>query len=158
MPIPPSVQGYTGLNQVTQLTIENNKGEQLLLPQTAGAATLSLTTQPNAAGGGTVGMQLHFYVIGNTASGTITIAGTGVGGAALPRRPTTSTPAPINTQGWTEFCTSEIFVTVNASGITLSSGLTTAGCQIMVFGSLAGKFLLPAETDGRRAYWPVLAY
>lgn len=147
MPYPPVVQGYTGLTQQTRLTIEQNPGEQLLLAQTPGASTMSLTTQPNTVGMATTGAHLHFIIIGNTGAGNITIAGTNPSGGALNSQTYHVGLAPLNAQGFTEFCTSEAFATVNASGITLSSGLTTNGCQVLVFGAPAGKFLVPCETD-----------
>lgn len=149
MPFPPTVQGYTGLTQAVQLCLENNQsapGEPLLMPQTAGAATMSLTTQPSALSP-TTGMQLHIFVIGNAASGTITIAGINPSGGNVTSQTYHLLPAPQNAAGYTDFTTTEIFATVNASGITLSSGLTTAGCQVMIFGSAAGKYLLPITAD-----------
>ena len=146
MPVPPAVTGYTGLTQQTRLTIEVNAGEQLLFPQGAGAATLSLTTQPNAVGGATVGMHLHFQIIGNTGTGTMTIAGTAPGtGSAVNSITYHVNPAPLNNQGYSEFTTTEVFATVNASGITMSAGLLP--CQVIIWGSLAGKFLIPVEAD-----------
>lgn len=145
MPIPPSVTGYTGLTQQARLCIENNAGEQLLMPQSTGAATMSLTTQPNAAGAATTGMQLHFYIIGNAGSGTIGITGTGVGGGGVVSQTYHINAAPLNNQGYSEFTTSEVFITVTAASITLSAGLLP--CQVMVFGSPAGKFLVPITAD-----------
>lgn len=141
------VQGYTGLVQQLRLCLEPTSGEQLLMPQTVGAATMSLTTQPSIFSP-TTGMALHVYVLGNAAAGTITFAGT----APVTGSPVTSityhvNPAPQNNQGYTEFTTKEVFATINSSGITLSGGLT-AGCQIIVLGSYAGKFLLPITFDG----------
>ena len=145
MPIPPAVQGFTGLTQQTRLCIENNPGEQLLMPQTTGAATMSLTTQPNAAGAATTGMQLHFYIIGNAGTGTIGIVGTKPGGGGVTSQTYHINPAPLNSQGYSEFTTSEVFLTVTAASITLSAGLLP--CQVMIFGSPAGKFLLPITAD-----------
>jgi len=145
MPIPPSVTGFSGLTQQVRLIIESTSGEQLLLPETAEAGTMSLTTQPNAAFTTTTGCQLHFYVFGNTGAGTIVIAGTApVTGNAVNSQTYHVPAAPLNNFGYTEFTTSEVFATVNASGITLT-GLS--GSQIMIFGSPAGKYLLPITAD-----------
>lgn len=146
MPIPPSVQGYTGLTQETCLVLEptaNPVGEQLLLGQTAGASTMSLTTQPNTLSP-TTGMYLHFYVIGNPTAGSIGIVGTdGAGGAQTSI--TYHVPiAPQNGQGYSEFTTKEVWKTVTASNITLT---TLTPCKIIVYGTYAPKFLLPATSD-----------
>lgn len=149
MPAPPIVQGYTGLTQQVQICIENNQtapGEPLLMPQTPGAATMSLTTQPNTLSP-TTGMQLHVYVQGNTATGTINFTGTNASGGAQSSQTYHVAIAPQNGQGYTEFTTTEIWGTITASNITLSSGLTTAGCTVWIYGSAAGKYLVPVTAD-----------
>lgn len=149
MPQPIAVQGYTGLTQAVQLVLENNQaapGEPLLMPVTAGTATMSLTTQPNTLSP-TTGMQLHFFVQGNNATGTIGIVGTNASGGAQTSQTYHVAVAPQSGQGYTEFTTTEIWGTVTAASITLSSGLTTAGCNVWVYGSAAGKFLLPMTAD-----------
>jgi hypothetical protein len=144
MPVITGVQGFTGLTQAVRLCLEPTAGEQVLLAQTAGASTMSLTTQPNTFSP-TTGMHLHFFVIGNTTTGTITIAGTAPGTGSAVNSITYHVPvAPQNAQGWTEFTTKEVFATVNASGITLT---TLTPCQIIVFGSYAGKYLIPITED-----------
>lgn len=148
MPSPPTVTGYTGLTQQTQLVLENNQlapGEVLLLPEAAGAGTMSLTTQPNSTNASpTTGMQLHIYVIGNTGAGTIGFVGTDIGGNAQTSQTYHVAAAPLNGQGYTEFTTKEIWATINSSAITLTS-LTP--CRIIIFGSPAGKFLVPITAN-----------
>lgn len=145
MPILTSgVTGYTGLTQQTRLALETGTapGESLLMAATNVAGTMSLTTQPNTISA-TVGMHLHFYIIGNTATGTISIAGTGPSGSFTSI--TYNIPvAPQNNQGYTEMTTKEAFLTVNASGIT-TTGLTNG--QLIVYGSFAGKYLIPITMD-----------
>src|SRR5579883_2115647 len=144
MPAPIAVQGYTGLTQQVRLVLEPNPGEQTLLPTTTGAGTMSLTTQPNTFSP-TTGMNLHFFIIGNVTAGTITIAGTAPGtGSAVNSQTYHVAIAPQNGQGYTDFTTKEVFATVNASGIVLT-GLTP--CQVIVYGSCAGKYLLPIIAD-----------
>lgn len=144
MPAPIAVQGYTGLTQQARLVLEPVPGEQPLLSQTAGASTMSLTNQPSTYSP-TTGMHLHFYIIGNVTSGTITVAGTAPGtGSAVNSQTYHVAIAPQNGQGYSDFTTKEVFATVNASGITLT-GLTP--CQVLIFGSCAGKFLLPIIAD-----------
>jgi hypothetical protein len=142
---PPSVTGYSGLTQRTQLVLEPtaNPGEQLLMPLTAGASTMSLTTQPSSFVT-TVGMHLHFYVIGNPTSGSIGIVGTNASGGAQTSITYHVPVAPQNNQGYTEFTTKETWATVTASNITLT---TLTPCQIIVFGSYGAKFLVPITTD-----------
>jgi hypothetical protein len=139
------VTGQTNLIQQLRLVLEPTLGEQLLMPQTAGAATLSLTTQPNTLSP-TTGMSLHFYIIGNTASGTIVVAGTNPAGGSITSQTYHINPAPQNAQGFSECTTKEVFATVSSGGISLAGGLAS-GCQIIVWGSCAGKLLIPIEGD-----------
>lgn len=144
MPIVTGVTGYTSLTQQSRLALETGSapGESLLMPQTTVAATMSLTTQPNSISA-TTGMHLHFYCIGNTTTGTVIITGTGPGGSVTSI--TYHVPiAPQNSQGYSEFTTKEAFLTVSASGIA-TTGMT--GGAIIVWGSFAGKYLLPITTD-----------
>jgi hypothetical protein len=143
MPIMTGVQGYTGLTQQVRLCLEPTSGEQVLMPQTSGASTMSLTTQPNTLSP-TTGMHLHFFVIGNAASGTIQIAGTSPSGGNITSQTYHVNPAPQNSQGYSEFTTKEAFATVTSSGIT-TTGITP--CQVLVFGSYAAKFLVPITAD-----------
>jgi hypothetical protein len=145
MPYPPTVQGFSGIPQQVRLTLEQNQGEQLLLAETAGAATMSLTTQPNQAGMATTGAHLHVYIIGNPGSGNVIITGTNVAGSPLTSQTYHLAAAPQNAQGFVEFTTTEAFLTVSASGLALSAGLLP--CQVMVFASPAGKYLIPCEAD-----------
>lgn len=143
MPTITGVQGYTGLTQQVRLCLEPNPGDQLLLAQTTGSSTMSLTTQPNTLSP-TTGMHLHVYVIGNVTSGNIVITGTNPSGGAQTSITYHVPIAPQNALGFTEFTTKEAWGTVSASGIALTS-LTP--CQIIVFGSCAGKYLLPITSD-----------
>lgn len=147
MPAPPAVVGQTSLTQAARIVLENAAyaaGEVLLLAQTAGAATMSLTTQPNVPSP-TTGMHLHVYIIGNTGAGTVGIVGTApVTGNAVTSQTYHVNAAPQQAQGYSEFTTKEVFATVNASAITLTS-LTP--CTVMIFGSYAAKYLLPITVD-----------
>lgn len=143
---PPAVVGYTSLTQQTRICLENAAdppGEQLLMPLTAGASTMSLTTQPSAFSP-TTGMHLHFFVLGNATAGSIAIVGTNAVGGAQTSITYHVPIAPQNHQGYTEFTTKEAWATVTASSITLT---TLTPCTVMVWGSYAGKFLLPISLD-----------
>lgn len=145
MTILTGVTGFTNQTQQTRLALETGgTGESLLLAQTTGTATMSLTTQPNTISV-TTGMHLHFYVIGNTTAGTIVVTGTAPGGAALTSITYHIPIAPQNMAGYSEATTKEAFATVNASGIALTGGCV--GAQILIEGSFAGKFLLPISVD-----------
>lgn len=144
MPALTGVTGYTGLTRQTRIALETGSapGESVLMAATTVAATMSLTTQPNTISA-TVGMHLHFQVIGNTTTGTIIVAGTGPSGSVTSI--TYHIPiAPQNNQGYTDMTTKEAFLTVNASGIT-TTGMT--GAQIIVWGSFAGKYLIPSTLE-----------
>lgn len=145
MPVVTGVQGYTSLTQQTRLCLETstNPGETLLLAATTGAGTMSLTTQPNTISA-TTGMHLHFYVIGNATAGNIAITGTNIAGGAITSETYHVPIAPQQAQGYSEFTTTSAFATVTASSIVLT---TLTPCTIMVWGSFAGKFLLPITLD-----------
>src|SRR6266581_3500151 len=150
MPAPPAAVAYTSLTQRVQLCLEPTSissppapGEQLLMPLTAGAGTMSLTTQPNTLSP-TTGMHLHFFVIGNTGAGTIGIVGTNATGGAQTSITYHVPAAPQSAQGYNEFTTKEAWGTVTAASITLT---TLTPCQIIVYGSFAGKILIPATVE-----------
>src|SRR5271165_856203 len=144
MSILPGVIGYTGLSQQLRLVLEiNGSGEQVLMPLTTGASTMSLITQPNTLSR-TTGMHLHFFVIGNGTSGSIGIVGTNATGGAQTSITYHVPIAPQNGQGYSEFTTTETWGTVTASSITLT---TLTPCQIIVMGSYGGKFLIPITAD-----------
>lgn len=145
MPVITGVQGQTSLTQQVRLCLETGSapGEPLLMPLTTGASTMSLTTQPNTISA-TTGMHLHFFVIGNATAGNIVIVGTNPSGGAQTSIAYHVPIAPQNAQGYSEFTTKEAWATVTASSITLT---TLTPCQVMVFGSFAGKFLLPITSD-----------
>ncbi len=89
-------------------------------------------------------MHLHVYVSGNTAAGTIAFTGTNISGGAQSSITYHVPAAPQNSQGYTEFTTKEVWGTITSNNITLT-GLTP--CQIMIFGSYAGKYLIPITED-----------
>lgn len=144
----PPVQGYTGLTQQLRLTLEALAGEQLLMPQTVGASTMSLTTQPNTLSP-TTGMHLHFFVIGNLTAGSIGIVGTNASGGAQTSITYHVPIAPQNGQVATEFTTKEAWGTITASSITLT---TLTPCQVIIFGSYAGKYLIPVTSDAEEKF------
>jgi hypothetical protein len=144
------VQGYTSQTQQTRLCLETSTtpGEQLLMAETTGAATMSLTTQPNTISA-TTGMHLHFFVIGNPTAGSIVITGTDIAGGALVTSAYNVLAAPQNAQGYREFTTKEAFATVGAGGIALT---TLTPCKIIVFGSFAGKYLIPSVAEKKESF------
>lgn len=120
----------------------NNPGPQLLYSGPV-SASFSLTQQPT----GSTGMRLYVLVQGNTTTGTVSIAGTGVGGGT----PSETTPTiPIQGAGQAlqvndfEYVSTNVYATVNASGVT-TTGLTNA--KIIIYGIQAAKFLIPCVAD-----------
>lgn len=139
-----------------QLESSTNPGETLILPLTA-VGTLSLTTALSTINTGTqpgggsqaVGFRLHVYVTGNTATGTVTIAGKDQSQALNAITETTVTVAVAGTGNNTlstgfEFTTNNIYSSVNASGITVS-GLT--GGSLKIYAIAAPRSLQPAMFD-----------
>jgi len=125
----------------------DNNGSPILTLQ-AVAATLSATNQPT----GSTGMRCHVYVYGNTASGTVTIAGTDINGNSItetsPTIPIFDNTLQSNEVARNEYVTTNVYGTINSSGIT-TTGLTNGTFKI---GGIPGaKSLAPgiAKIDGK---------
>ena len=118
-----------------------------LLPPTAVAASLSLTTQPS----GSTGMRLLIIVQGNTATGTVTVTGTAVSGSSPETTPTIAIPPAGQNSLVTafEYVTAATWSVVNASGVT-TSGLTNG--TITIYGIQAAKYLIPCIADIEKDY------
>jgi hypothetical protein len=116
-------------------------GRQTLLPETAIAATMSLTTQPNANVASAL-MYLHVVVKGATASGTVAFAGKKADGTTTVTETSTTLAAATVTTPNSEYCTQATFCTINASGITVT-GLT--GGTITIYGIYAASKLVPCN-------------
>ena len=144
------VQGYTSQTQQTRLCLETSAtpGEQLLMPETTGAATMSLTTQPNTISP-TTGMHLHFFIIGNPQAGSVVVTGTDIASQALVSITYNVLAAPQNAQGYREFTTKEAFRTVDVPGIALT---TLTPCKVIIFGSFAAKHLLPIIAEKKETF------
>ena len=112
------------------------------------SASFSLTTQPS----GSTGMRLVIVVQGNTTTGTVSIAGTGVGGGS-PSETTPTIPLPAAGQNSLvtafEYVTTNIFASVNSNGVT-TTGLTNA--NITIYGVRAAKYLIPCTADIEKSY------
>lgn len=135
-----------------------NPGEQIILNTTAiSALPASVTTQPNAISGSSAysGARLLIVVQGNTASGTITVAGKDFSQAQNSVSETTPTFAAAgsasNPTGTSEYTTIQTFDTINASGVTVS-GLT--GGTVKIYAIDAVRFLLPAMADMEEKFPP----
>jgi len=123
-----------------------SQGMQNLLNNAAAAASMSLTTQPVATA--TQGVRLVVWVENVPTTGstpTITIAGLNPAGGAVSEGPFNVLPlgnpaAQNSVVGKFEYETTNIFESVNASGIT-TTNLT--GATITIFAVQAGKYLVP---------------
>ncbi len=106
------------------------------------AGTLSLTTQPS----GSTGMHLLIVVSGNTATGTVAVAGTVLSGSSPETTPTIPIPPAGQNSNVTDFeyVTTAVFTAVNASGVTCT-GLTNG--TITIYGIQAAKYLVPSIAD-----------
>lgn len=111
------------------------------------AGTLSLTTQPS----GSTGMRLLIIVQGNTATGTVAIAGTVLSGSSPETTPTIPIPPAGQNSLVTafEYVTQATFTAVNASGVTCT-GLTNG--TITIYGIQAAKYLVPCIADIEKEY------
>lgn len=124
-------------------------GEQLLMAYTAVAASMSLTTQPPWSTGG----RLIVRVQGNSATGTIQIAGKNPAGGNISETLSTVPIFPANAQssevGAFEYVTVNAFASVNASGIT-TTGLTGGNIQIKAVP--VAKYLVPGTIKEKAEY------
>ncbi len=111
------------------------------------AGTLSLTTQPS----GSTGMHLLIVVSGNTATGTVAVAGTVLSGSSPETTPTIPIPPAGQNSNVTDFeyVTTAVFTAVNASGVTCT-GLTNG--TITIYGIQAAKYLVPSIADIEKDY------
>lgn len=106
------------------------------------ASTLSLTTQPS----GSTGMRLLVHVEGNTATGTVAIAGTVISGSS----PETTPTIPIPPAGQNSVVTAFEYVTTNVYSAVNSNGVTCTGITngiITIYGIPAAKYLVPSIAD-----------
>lgn len=133
------------------LVMENQSAPGLvqLLAPTAIGATMSLTNQPT----GSTGMKLLIYVYGNTATGTLSIAGKDINGNAQTETcqaiavPSVSTQSSFVTKY--EYETAKSFSSVNASGIT-TTGATNG--TIVIYGVQTAKYMIPATLKAKAKY------
>lgn len=131
------------------LALENLSSPGLvLLYSGAVSASFSLTTQPS----GSTGMRLLILVQGNTATGTVSVAGTNVSGGSI-NETTPTIPLPPAGQNSVvseaEYVTQDVFATVNSSGVT-TTGLTNG--VITIYGIQGAKYLIPCIADLERDY------
>ncbi len=136
------------------ITLEStsNPGEVVILAATAvSSLPASVTTQPNAIAGSSVytGSRLLIVVKGNSATGTITVAGKDFSQAqnaiseATPTIPIAGSASNPVTTGY-EYLTSNIYSTVNASGVTVS-GLT--GGTVTIYALDSARSMQPCLMD-----------
>lgn len=119
-----------------------NSGQYALLTDTlVSALPVSLTTSIPASAA--TGMRIIIGVRNHTASGTLTIAGTSVGAGAALTETTGTIPVAANPGDVVYYTTTTVYGAVNASGVTLGSGLT--GGTILLWGVQAAKRMLVGE-------------
>ncbi len=115
-----------------------------ILAYSAVAATASAANQPSYS----TGSRLHIYVYGNTATGTVTVAGKDINGNAATE--TTPTIPIMVTTGQNQevskfdYVTTATYASINTSGIT-TTGLTNSNIKIGQMPS--AKVLLPATVS-----------
>ena len=132
-----------------QLESLTNPGEVLVLPLTPVASLpAGLTTQLAAIAGASIyaGWRLHVYVLGNSASGTISVAGKDFSQAqnaiteTTPTIPIAGTGTNLLSSGY-EFTTNNIYSVVTAATGISVSGLT--GGSVKIFAIMAPRSLQP---------------
>jgi len=133
----------TAARGIVDIMLEANNGEQLLLASTPVIATITGITAPS----GSTGMRFHIRITNWTASGTVTITGTGTPG----NTETYNIAAPTAQQTQSAQLASNEYVSVNA--YTAITNITTTGLTngtITVYGIYAGKFTVPSIMTSNR--------
>lgn len=127
-------------------------GEQLVLPVTAvSSLPVGLTTALSAISGAPVmvGYRLFIVVLGNSATGTISVAGKDFSQAqnsiteATPTIAVAGSASNPLTTGY-EYVTANVYSSVNVSGVTVS-GLT--GGSVKIYAILAARWMQPCMFD-----------
>lgn len=111
-----------------------------LLTDTAISALPASLTTP-IPGTATYGMRLVIFAYNHTAAGTVAVAGTAPLSGAAVTETTTSFPLAEKPGQMMVYVTKGVFASVNASGVTIGTGLT--GGRIQIFGIQAAHRLLP---------------
>lgn len=119
-----------------------------LLYSGAVSASFSLTTQPS----GSTGMRLLILVQGNTATGTVSVAGLNVSGGSISETTPTIALPPAgqnSTVTEAEYVTTNVYASVNSNGVT-TTGLTNG--IITIYGIQGAKYLIPCLADIEKDY------
>lgn len=145
-----AAKGLTGI-----AVEQGTSGLQVLLNPTAiSALPASLTTPiPGAA---TTGMRLVVAVFNHTVAGTITITGTAPATGAAVNETTTSLAVAEQMGDAVFYCTSNVYASVGALGVTIGAGLT--GGTVVVMGIQAAKKMTLGESklsDKNAEYSPM---
>lgn len=133
----------TSAKGTIDIIVEANPGEQSLLIPTAVTATITGITAPS----GSTGMRLHIKLTNFTASGSITINGTGT-----PGNTETFTVAALTPQQ-TQSAQMADYEVVSVNAYTAITNITTTGLTngiITVGGIQAGKYALPSVMKSKR--------
>jgi hypothetical protein len=130
---------------VSGVAIEQQQGGlyQVLAPTLTSALPASLTNTIASSGTAT-GARLLVRVFNHSSAGTITLTGLAPLTGAVAAETTTSLAVPEKPGVVVEYITSSVFASINASGVTLGSGL--AGGTVVVYAIQVAKRLLPGET------------
>jgi len=141
----PNYYSATAAKGVVNLMLEvaGSPGEQLLLAATPVIATITGITAPT----GSTGMRFHVKITNWTASGSVTITGTGTPN----NTETYNIAAPTAQQTQSAQLASDEYVSTNA--YTAITNITTTGLTngtITVYGIQAGKFAVPSIMKSQR--------
>lgn len=123
-------------------------GLQPILTQQVLAAAVSASNQPVISTSGITGVRLLILVasVASGASATITITGKKPDGVTAATETTTAiSTATADANGNYYYCTQAVFGSINASGITASSYVTSlVSAAVTVYGITSAKYLVPA--------------
>lgn len=123
------------------VAIESANGEQIMMPATPVAATISAgITQPT---GGSVGSRVHLILFGWTAGGTITINGTGVPGNTEVATVPTPSAQQLQSPQLANFEYESVNLYTAITNFQCSAGLVTGGGVLVVKQCQGGKFNVP---------------
>ena len=122
---------------VSGIVVEAGQSGQLSLLTATATIALPVSLTTAIPGTATTGMRLVIGVFGHTAVGTITVTGTAVNSGAALTETSISIPVQETPGNVYFYTTTNVFASINASGITLGTGLTLG--TIVIFGVQAAK-------------------
>ena len=141
---------------VSGIVVEAGQSGQVSLLRATATSALPVSLTTPIPGTATTGMRLVIGVFGHTTVGTITVTGTAVNSGGALAETSISIPVQETPGNVYFYTTTNVFASINASGITLGTGLTLG--TIVIFGVQAAKRMIVGDVkvdDKRKDFQPI---